>query len=176
MVLGAPGQKGAFLIKYYDVDEQKMPIRDGEWYLARASGIPNIWIRPCTGKAVNHEAALFLLTRTGVAEDDIELCKAVHPPSKVLKPIEVFKIYTNGFASIGKAESLHALWEQIKALIKRSEDQAYVELASLNEYRMAYTVADPTRAYPRQNDFPVEGGIVRTPVAAEARGDATDVL
>ena len=38
MVLGKAGHPGSFLMKYYDSDEMKMPIRDGEWFLATASG------------------------------------------------------------------------------------------------------------------------------------------
>ena len=37
--------------------------------------------------------------------------------SKVLKLTEVLKIFTNAYASIGKAETLKVLWLQVKKLI-----------------------------------------------------------
>ncbi len=125
MVLGKARQVGAFLIKYYDRHVEKMPVRDGEWFLGSLSKRSNVWISPFTGKEIDHSAALFLSLRVGMKEDDIELCKAVYPPQKVLKLIEVFKLYTNGFAAIGRTESLRALWRQIKDLIYKSEKEAF---------------------------------------------------
>ena len=74
---------------------------------------------------MNHRAALFLCFRVGTAEADIELCRALYPPSKVLKVIEVLKIFTNGYASIGKALNLKVLWSRVKELILASEVEAF---------------------------------------------------
>ena len=48
--------------------------------------------------------------RYGVGDDEMELCKAVYPPSKVLKLLEVLKLNTNGFAAIGRADTVQQLW------------------------------------------------------------------
>ena len=48
-------------------------------------------------KAVNHTAALFLSMRYGVGDDEMELCKAVYPPSKVLKLLEVLKLHAHSW-------------------------------------------------------------------------------
>ena len=94
----------------------------------------------------------------------------------VQKLLEVLRICTNGFASIGKAESLQSLWEQIKAFIQRSEDQAYVELASLNEFRMMYEVADPCKAYPDKKAFQLKEASSVLLLQLKHLGDATLVL
>ena len=81
MVLGLARQPCVFCMKYYDVDEMKMPIRDGEWFFGKTS-TENIWISPFTRKKLNHRAALLLSFRYGSAEADISLGRAFYLPRR----------------------------------------------------------------------------------------------
>ena len=107
---------------------------------------------------MDHTHALFLSFRQGTAEDDLELCKAVYPPQKVQKLIEVLKLYTNGFSAIGKAESVRALWEHIKKIILASEEEAFMELSSLKYCREKYIVADPFKHFKEKTTFQLQEG------------------
>ena len=105
------------------------------------------------GKAVIHTAALFLSMRYGVGDDELELCKAVYPPSKVLKLLEILTLHTNGLAATGRTDIVQQLWNQIKQLIKRSEEQAHLELSSLSYCKEPFKVADPLAAFSDESSF-----------------------
>ena len=60
MVLGKAGHPGSFLMRYYDFNEMKMPIRDEEWFLATGPDKTDIWISSFSGREIDYTKALYL--------------------------------------------------------------------------------------------------------------------
>ena len=76
----------------------------------------------------------------------------------MLKLIEVFKIYTNVYAEMGKVETLCQLWPFIKKIIANSEEQAAIALKSLAYCKEQYQVADPLAAFKNKTTFKLKEG------------------
>ena len=96
--------------------------------------------------------------RIGKEDEQVQLCKAEYPPSQVLKLLEILKLQTNGFMSIGKQDTVTALWKYIKAIIHSSKSDAFVDLVSLKQYRSTYTVADPRTSFAAKTTFKLKEG------------------
>ena len=60
--------------------------------------------------------------------------------------------------SIGKQDTLTALWKYIKSIIHSSKRDAFVDLVSLKQYRSTYTVADPRTSFAAKTTFKLKEG------------------